>query len=295
MLWPKTQYMTETFFGNFKAADSTEEATHVMISADDYYQIRESYKSIDAELKNTRYKLAQACKEKADTESKLRLTEKKLHQSRQTSQTVLIRHDVEVALEKEVYELKQENEQLHQRVKAAQDLNSNLKRIARERANQIRGLAPKKVHDGYLVLNSRQWTEHLADGTTGVAWKSIIQTPYDASIPLEAVKRDIYEDLVEKVLPDIGCSSANPEDQNGVYEGEKGPRMFRWSFSADYGTGLWSIDIYTTEAVSVPPYRRTAQQKSRKTTPNRIRAQKQNVMTGEETDDFVSVFGDFGV
>ena len=90
-------------------------------------------------------------------------------------------------------------------------LNGNLIRIIRERANAIRGIVPKKKHDGYLVLSSRQWnerynheltleeykkkpeefrrwhqfpyTEHL----TAKVWKTVIQKPYDDSLPLSKV------------------------------------------------------------------------------------------------------------
>ena len=294
-MWARIQYMAESIMGTYRPIKRAEDATHVLIPVEDYDQIRSSYGGINAELTDAKYRLLRAEKEGTELANKLQMSESKLRNLKKTSQAVIIRHDVEVALEKEVRNLRKENELLQQRIKEAQDLNSNLKRIARERANQQRGLTPKKAHDGYVVLSSRQWVEHLQDGTAAAAWKTVIQTPYEASIPLESVRSEIYEELVGRVLPDIGCTSANAEDQNGVYDGEKGPRMFRWSFSADYRAGLWSIDIYTTEAVSVPPYRRTAQQKSRKTKQKRMREQKQNVMTGEETDDFVSVFGNFGV
>lgn len=38
----------------------------------------------------------------------------------------------------------------------------NVYRIMRERANAARGIVPKKSHDGYLVLNSRQWKERYS-------------------------------------------------------------------------------------------------------------------------------------
>lgn len=165
------------------------------------------------------------------------------------------------------------------------DLNSNLLRIARERANANRGITPKKEHNGYLVLSSRQWIEryeheltsaeyaempisfrrnHLYPCTTSKAattWKSILQTPYDASLPLSCIQSKIENtDLWDNdILDDLGCPQMNSSELNGSYgifednEGNECNGLYRWVYIANYRTGFWEMELYTTQSLTVPP------------------------------------------
>ena len=167
------------------------------------------------------------------------------------------------------------------------NLNNNLKRIARERANQARNIRPKKDHDGYLVMISRQWTEHYEyeytkeeydaldssfrnrhsfpykEKRTASAWKSTIQTPYDASIPLNQIRGQIMSDLWNGgVLEDIGCPKMLKDEYNGTYyewpdeDGYGVNGMYRWTFQANYKAGYWELEIFTTKSLRVPEGRR---------------------------------------
>lgn len=168
-------------------------------------------------------------------------------------------------------------------------LNENLKRIARERANATRKIPNKKQHDGYLVLSCRQWTEHYLhelseeeyaekpvefrnshsfpclEPKTAQVWKSILQTPYDASIPLYNIQELIEEnDLWDKgILKDVGCTQMNESSINGYYqvftqkEGSKECNgLYKWSYIANYRSGFWEMELYTTQCLQVPEYRR---------------------------------------
>lgn len=169
------------------------------------------------------------------------------------------------------------------------ELNINLKRIARERANAARNITPKKTHDGYLVLSSRQWTEHYMcelseeefaersvefrnshsfpclEHKTAQVWKSILQTPFDASIPLYNIQELIEEnDLWNKgILKDIGCTQMNESSINGYYqvftqkEGSKECNgLYKWSYIANFKSGFWEMELYTTKCLQVPEYRK---------------------------------------
>lgn len=169
------------------------------------------------------------------------------------------------------------------------ELNENLKRIARERANAARNITPKKTHDGYLVLSSRQWMENYKyelsqeeyaeksvefrnshsfpclEPKTAQVWKSILQTPYDASIPLYNIQELIEEnDLWDKgILKDVGCTQMNESSINGYYqvftqkEGSKECNgLYKWSYIANYRSGFWEMELYTTQCLQVPVYRR---------------------------------------
>lgn len=164
---------------------------------------------------------------------------------------------------------------------------ANCLRIMRERANAIRGITPKKAHDGYLVLSSRQWLEYYDEMTpeTGyegrdrewleknrklktqhkkeVAWKSVLQTPYSTGMMLQLIQSEIEKDLLQKhVLQDIGCFKHVDWKENGTYRelrlenGEKANTLYRWLYHANFRTGLWEVEIYTTQSLVVPDYRR---------------------------------------
>ena len=167
-------------------------------------------------------------------------------------------------------------------------MNENLIRIMRERANQNRGIRPKKEHDGYIVLSSSQWTERydeelwdeeidpekyqseerrqyaLSNGLlriehkTAECWKTIMQTPYDAGLQLESISKQIENDLFEGgILREMGCSTSVSVEENGQYHDfgdENG--IYRWRYRADFRTGFWNVEIYTTQGISVAGGRR---------------------------------------
>lgn len=168
------------------------------------------------------------------------------------------------------------------------ELNDNLKRIARERANAARKIPNKKQHDGYLVLSCRQWTEHYlhklskeefaekpvefkrthlypcSEYRTAPVWKSLLQTPYDSSIPLTNLLELIEEnDLWEQnILKDLGCPKMNESNINGYYQkffdqdGAEVNGLFRWNYIANFRSGFWEMELYTTQCLQVPVYRR---------------------------------------
>jgi len=153
-------------------------------------------------------------------------------------------------------------------VKQAQKLNENLRRICRERANADRNITPKKEHDGYLVLQSREWRERLPDRQVVRTWKSVLQTPYDASIDPEVIENQVFDDLIEKILVDIGCVHyVSPED-NGIYTYVDDENvLYCWRYSADFKSGYWCVVIYTTKPLVVPierRYKNSQRKKNRK-------------------------------
>ena len=156
-----------------------------------------------------------------------------------------------------INELGQKIAEREEAVRQAQKLNENLRRICRERANSDRNITPKKEHDGYLVLQSRDWGERLPDRRMVRTWKSVLQTPYDASIEQSVIEEQILEDLTEKVLVDIGCLHYVSLEDNGTYTCvDDGNVLYCWRCSADYKSGYWCVIIYTTKPLVVPLERR---------------------------------------
>lgn len=137
------------------------------------------------------------------------------------------------------------------------DLNWNLKRILREKANAKRGLTPKKLHSGYNVLFSSQYKEMYRDHMVRKpisTWKSTIQKYYDASISLEDIEKDIWTELSSRVLVDMGITVLRHIDKYGkdVFEEYHDECvLYRYEYRANYKSGLWEVIIWTTKALSM--------------------------------------------
>ena len=211
--------------------------------------------------------------------------ERKLAQNAEKDEKIL-------SLEEEIKELKKQ-------LQSEKFLHRNMQRIMRERANQARGITPKKAHDGYIVLESRQWEERYTEEhwdtedhrerygdpenrgrairkgylkiahKTAEAWKSTIQTPYDASLPIGQVRNRIEEEIGE-VLKDINVEERLKAEYNGTYydfglnnDGYKKNGMYRWAYKANYRAALWEMEIYTTKSLRVPENRRPLQRKTK--------------------------------
>ena len=160
------------------------------------------------------------------------------------------------ALEQSVASIKEELAKLRDDLAHAESLNKNLKRICRERANQVRGIP--KNSDGYVVLVSQEWREKAQNGRLIRGYKTQIQSPHDASMDDETAKKQIFEDLVDGVLADLGCpyyEQVNGRPAEPIDE----MSMYRYIYTADYRSGLWLVTIYTSGPLKVPPHRRPQQ------------------------------------
>ena len=185
-----------------------------------------------------------------------------------------------------IAKLREELSQAKAEVENVSGLNKNLIRIMTERANQARGIHPKKQHEGYVVLECRQWTEKYVeevwdhpdhkvqyDNDEGRAfakkkrylmlehkaanvWKSRIQTPFDASIPLEYFSKEAMGSL-DSLVRALGVThfSSMLGKYKGFEEGspeEKRNTMYRIRCNANYREGFWEVEIFTTRALVVP-------------------------------------------
>lgn len=181
-----------------------------------------------------------------------------------------------------IEELEKENDLLKQQVTA-------MRRVHIERANAARGITPKKEHDGYTVLDVRDWREHYTrsiykDGMmrydidtlqpigiervfvrrqSAVAvdcCKVTVQTPYDVQMPRAAVWPMIEEDIYGRrvaILADLGIEDAKKGDEyaDDGYDGDdvyEVCTLYRTQLHANYRTGLWECDLYTSSHVIVP-------------------------------------------
>lgn len=146
----------------------------------------------------------------------------------------------------------------------------NVYRIMRERANAARGIVPKKSHDGYLVLSSRQWIERYPAIFGGkkiqcstVVWKSVLETPYDVALVANRIGKQIENDL-RTIVNDIGCHCMVSDKDNGRYKismekienSREKNVLYKWGFVANFKSRFWQLEIYTTQGLTVPESRR---------------------------------------
>lgn len=286
------RFYKKTALGFMSEAEDSDdpEVTEVRMTADEFQRLREQIARFRKEAEVAR---SDAARQEVDARRRIdrELTDHKRKVDAQADSIVAeARREVEVC-ELVIESQKEQLEKVKAELRNEKSLNVNLLRIMRERANQARGIRPKKNHDGYIVLGSRQWTEkyteevwdseeHAEKYGNGEyrshaikqgylrlekkmvnTWRSIIQTPYSASLPVEPVRARVKKEI-GKVSADIGVEyhidEANKDNchdwQIPDYE-ECANMLYRAQYSANYKAGFWELTIYTTKSLRVPENR----------------------------------------
>lgn len=153
----------------------------------------------------------------------------------------------------------------------ANSLNSNLLRISRERANSKRGLKPKKIHNGYLVLDCQQ-SLYKFNGVrkqngriikftyNKPCWKVKIQSHYDSSIPFEIIKEKIHNDYINIFGASLGITMTyfngeleekSKNEIDSLWD-DDGNFIFKISYKSNFKTGLWEVEYLTRASITVP-------------------------------------------
>ena len=95
------------------------------------------------------------------------------------------------------------------------------------------------------------------DRKKAIVWKSTIQTPYDATIPIEEVEKRIEQEM-KTALHDFGVESRLEPEQNGDFydfgtndDGSKKNVMYRWMYSRNCRTRLWGMEFFTPESLHI--------------------------------------------
>jgi hypothetical protein len=286
------RFYKKTALGFMSEAEDPDdpEVTEVRMTADEFQRLREQIARFRKEAEVAR---SDAARQEVDARRRIdrEFTDHKRKVDAQADSIVAeARREVEVC-ELVIESQKEQLEKVKAELRNEKSLNTNLVRIMRERANQARGIRPKKNHDGYIVLGSRQWTEkymeevwdseeHAEKYGNGEyhghaikqgylrlekkmvnTWRSIIQTPYSASLPVEPVRARVKKEI-GKVSADIGVEyhidETNKDNcynwQIPDYE-ECANMLYRAQYSANYKTGFWELTIYTTKSLRVPENR----------------------------------------
>lgn len=157
------------------------------------------------------------------------------------------------------------NLELKNNLKDYKKLNDNLLRIARERANQKRGLFPKKAHNGFIILNRKSIFYKFTSKTgkkTNVfeveCFKIVIQTPFDSSISLDLIRQNIVNSFID-VMKDFNINDwykysvikdYSVNEIINIFDEADGNFIFKASFVANNKTNLWELEIYTKRDIT---------------------------------------------
>ena len=147
-------------------------------------------------------------------------------------------------------------------------LNANLLRISRERANADRGLRPKKVHTGYVVVTSSEKEIRYRGGRnkllTAKVWETVLQSPYSVDFTESQARQLIEENLLTEkngLLADFGitliCHGNGYETLTEVENWKEIKILHNALFSrqlrANYRVGYWEYIIQHTKPLGIVP------------------------------------------
>lgn len=261
------QYMKKGGFGRMVTADegaADPELFEVRYTANEYknqmHEIAELKRQLQAEqvshkrdVEEIKTKAVQY-KKNADLEA-----EKRINQVREAMKAANEqRETAEIALKKEIR------------------MNDNLLRIAKERANAKRRMQPKKQRSGYRFVGKVMQTKTISghDKTEGAiytdVWSATIETPYNATIPIQEIMPVIFRDLHDGekgILVDLDIEAWLDENDETFWKGTYSQAMknvkdfqfegrnvlFDYKMMANPKSGFWEVQITTTKPIPVIP------------------------------------------
>ena len=243
----------KTSLGSYKVVDG--DGTHVIMESEEFHDVVKVSRMLRDDIRHFSSESVKLHRQISDDAEMISSLRAKLASVDGTAKELSRQKD---ALEQSISTLKEELTKLKGDLAHAESLNVNLKRICRERANQARDLP--KSSDGYIVLVSQEWREKAQNGKLIRGYKTTIQSPLDAGMDDETAKKQIFEDLIDGVLADLGCpyyEQVNGRPAEPIEE--MSMSMYRWVFTADFRSTFWNITIYTSGPLKVPPHRRPQQ------------------------------------
>lgn len=230
---------------------SDPECTHVILTKPEYDKILHEMRSAQQEALDTKYKAEREIQRERDAAA---------YQMQQADLQAKQRVDeLQEALDAE------ENESAYQR-----DLNANLRRIAKERANADRKLKPKKEHTGYVVVVSYEkdyrYQSNNKKMNTVTLWETVLQSPYSVDFTEEQARKQIYRDLFPKeetwLIGRIGISGRYRGSYEGMFMDENVDDDFRQRniligrlqhLRANFRAGYWEFLFMHTKPLGVVP------------------------------------------
>lgn len=142
-----------------------------------------------------------------------------------------------------------------------ENLNKNLLRIMKERANADREIVPKKKHHGYIILYSQElyirqeaYKSSTYDEPEPPTWKIQVQTPYPINFKSCEIKEQIFEDFKDNgIFAEMGIQTVSNKKDTGI-------KIHHYLFKANTRTGYWEIELHTTGEINIPQSMRQPKQ-----------------------------------
>lgn len=247
-------------FGGYVPEDEKHRATDIMMSIAEYERRQTEIRSLKAQVADREYQIKQL--EEAHKRDKMRL-EREYEQQLEEERAAICQE----------YESRQKKldiayKRAKVRVEEWENLNKNLLRIMKERANSKRGLQPKKERSGYLILSSQEYQyiykseivvrearfnkPEITRTVTNNArcYKTILQSPYDAKLPLNEVKSLIFKDFGQAPLKYLGIAATHLFDESLLKS--KKNYMFKADVRANFRSGLMEMEFLTNKEINIP-------------------------------------------
>lgn len=239
--------VTKTFTGYNKEKEN-KPATHVILTIEEYESLVDSVVRANNKMKEARLDVEnyknkiEDCKNKAN---------KIIEIENQKAQ-------------KHIQDIKNDFDKAKVEIHRLNNLNFNLLRICKERANSKRKLKPKKTHFGYLILDSQEhnhifkWNGRNTVTESFPCWKVRIQSPYDCSIPYDIIKKNIYDDLLNFIGTNLGLNyiyyDVSKLDKKQLIEvwNNNENFIFKTLYKANNRSSFWEIEYLTKLSVNMP-------------------------------------------
>jgi hypothetical protein len=246
----KKMYQTK-LTASWTEADEKHPATHMLLSMKEYEKMCEDIRKANAEAYQAKLDAKQMIESIGKENAREREQLRKSYEADHDYQWSLL--DIQ---EKEI--------------KRLEELNKDLLRVARERANAERKMMPKKERSGYKLIKSGATQKKIGYNKNtgaqyGYAWETVLECPYRADIPLNEIGREIFKELKEKVLPGMGAKGYGlKDDDGGLWKGDYGEAckvaseigmavVFDYDFSVNMRSRpyRWLITLVTTSSTTV--------------------------------------------
>ena len=235
--------------GGYKTLDSLDgECTHVI-------QTRQEYEMLLNQRDRAKREKEEA--ERAAAREISRVKQEAAHEADRAAQRAQAQIDDLLQVERKTAEIADQRA-----------LNANLLRISRERANADRGLRPKKVHTGYVVVMSSEKEIRYKTGRnkllTAKVWETVLQSPYSVNFTESQARQLIEEDLLTKengLLAEVGITLiCHGNGYEALTEAENWKEikllhnaLFSRQLRANYRAGYWEYIIQHTKPLGIVP------------------------------------------
>ena len=235
-------------YSSVRGGYSDPECTHVILTKEEYDQILREKAQAEQSARDVKYK---ADKEISEVK---RTADYNVRQCADDARRVIEGMETELEAER--------TESAYQR-----DLNANLLRIARERANADRKLRPKKEHTGYVVLSSVEKEYRYRDRGSWKSvklWETALETPYSIDFTERQVKAQIKEladDEGPHLVKQLGIQGYCGQKYEDMLAGrdwlteeeENNNIMLEKRMRANYRSGYWEVLFFHTKPLGIVP------------------------------------------